>query len=241
MKQDVSTISLPCTFLKNDANSMPHIAIPSFHKPRDATEIQDLYRCTLAASWARLPTELPADECIEEIFSGGNGWRSHSSNSDSEEDGDSSGGGVGTLRPSDFRRLQSQQKSSNQRHHHHHHHHHQHHHHQQQQHSYRQVFSRHRRSNSGSSDRSVSTVTGRPGAEPPGAARGRNGRLRDNTADDEINAGLANSIASLSPSLGTGSSGSGDDAASRRAREVAEHHAREDLIAWRLPGGGLVT
>jgi hypothetical protein len=34
-----------------------------------------MYRRTLAASWAAQAGELPADECIENIFAGGNGWR----------------------------------------------------------------------------------------------------------------------------------------------------------------------
>lgn len=37
-------------------------------------EAQDVYRRALAASWACQPGELPADECIEDIFSGGDGF-----------------------------------------------------------------------------------------------------------------------------------------------------------------------
>ncbi|RYP61815.1 hypothetical protein DL770_009708 [Monosporascus sp. CRB-9-2] len=50
-------------------------ALPSLGKSRDVSEVQDMYRRTLAASWACQPGELPADECIEDIFSGGDGWR----------------------------------------------------------------------------------------------------------------------------------------------------------------------
>jgi hypothetical protein len=46
-----------------------------------------MYRRALAASWAAQPGELPADQCVEDIFSGGDGWRTgykdsapHSSN-----------------------------------------------------------------------------------------------------------------------------------------------------------------
>lgn len=35
---------------------------------------QDVYRRTLAASWQLQAGELQADECIEDIFSGGDGW-----------------------------------------------------------------------------------------------------------------------------------------------------------------------
>lgn len=33
-----------------------------------------MYRRTLAAYWSAQPGELKADECIEDIFGGGNGW-----------------------------------------------------------------------------------------------------------------------------------------------------------------------
>lgn len=41
---------------------------------RDVHELHDMYRRTLAASWACQPGELPADECIEDIFQGGDGF-----------------------------------------------------------------------------------------------------------------------------------------------------------------------
>lgn len=40
-------------------------------------EMQDMYRRTLAAYWASQPGELKADECIEDIFGGGDGWGSN--------------------------------------------------------------------------------------------------------------------------------------------------------------------
>lgn len=43
-------------------------------KLRDVYELQDMYRRALAASWACQPGELPADECIEDIFAGGDGF-----------------------------------------------------------------------------------------------------------------------------------------------------------------------
>ncbi|KAB5517334.1 N-terminal C2 in EEIG1 and EHBP1 proteins-domain-containing protein [Coniochaeta sp. 2T2.1] len=51
---------------------------PIAGKPRDLYEIQDMYRRALAASWASQPGEMPADECIEDIFSGGDGFRDDS-------------------------------------------------------------------------------------------------------------------------------------------------------------------
>jgi hypothetical protein len=43
-------------------------------KTREIGELQDMYRRTLAASWSCQMGELPADECIENIFAGGDGW-----------------------------------------------------------------------------------------------------------------------------------------------------------------------
>lgn len=47
-------------------------SLPS--KSREAGELQDMYRRTLAAYWSAQPGELKADECIEDIFAGGDGW-----------------------------------------------------------------------------------------------------------------------------------------------------------------------
>lgn len=44
---------------------------------REMGEMQDMYRRTLAAFWAAQPGELKADECIENIFDGGDGWGKH--------------------------------------------------------------------------------------------------------------------------------------------------------------------
>lgn len=41
---------------------------------RDTGEMQDLYRRALTASYTSNDSELPADECIEDIFAGGDGW-----------------------------------------------------------------------------------------------------------------------------------------------------------------------
>ena len=43
-------------------------------KSRENGEMQDMYRRTLASTWAAQAGELPADECIEDIFAGGSGW-----------------------------------------------------------------------------------------------------------------------------------------------------------------------
>ncbi|GAB7355860.1 hypothetical protein MBLNU459_g6518t2 [Dothideomycetes sp. NU459] len=46
-------------------------------KSRETGEMQDMYRRVLAASWIAQPGELKADDCIEDIFAGGDGWGSH--------------------------------------------------------------------------------------------------------------------------------------------------------------------
>lgn len=198
-------------------------------KNRENADMQDLYRRTLAASWSRQASELPADECIEDIFSGGDGWKTKrersSSAADTEEEGSIHGArgdyNNGTLRPSDFRRL---------------------------------GLSSHRRNNSASSDRSVSTVTGgqhrnyfgsssspRKNGLPPS----RHGR--SDSRDDDVAGGRSSrsgSIASLAPTLGS-SSGSNErgrgEPGYKRSRELDEMDIRDDLVAWRLPGEGLVT
>jgi hypothetical protein len=41
---------------------------------KEVGEMQDMYRRTLAAFWTSQPGELRADECVEDIFAGGDGW-----------------------------------------------------------------------------------------------------------------------------------------------------------------------
>lgn len=43
---------------------------------RETGEVQDMYRRNLAAYMTAQPGELKADECIEDIFNGGDGWGS---------------------------------------------------------------------------------------------------------------------------------------------------------------------
>lgn len=49
--------------------------MPAISKPRDHGELQDMYRRALAAKWSAHHHELSADQCIEDIFNGGNGWK----------------------------------------------------------------------------------------------------------------------------------------------------------------------
>lgn len=56
-----------------DTDDMPSIA----SKSRELSEAQDIYRRTLAASWACEKGELPPDKLIENLFSGGDGGTVH--------------------------------------------------------------------------------------------------------------------------------------------------------------------
>ena len=55
-----------------DPDDIGHLPTMPNKLSRDAGEQQEMYRKTLAAAWSS--HELPADECIEDIFAGGDGW-----------------------------------------------------------------------------------------------------------------------------------------------------------------------
>ncbi|KAM3415219.1 hypothetical protein BST61_g8750 [Cercospora zeina] len=58
-----------------NADSTQESIPPSFNiNNKEMGEMQDMYRRTLAAFWTSRPGELRADECIEDIFAGGDGW-----------------------------------------------------------------------------------------------------------------------------------------------------------------------
>ncbi|KAG4442067.1 hypothetical protein IFR05_002461 [Cadophora sp. M221] len=66
--------------------------MPTISKSRDHGELQDMYRRALAASWAAHADELPADQCLEDIFNGGDGWKHHDKTSTPRITHDDSGG-----------------------------------------------------------------------------------------------------------------------------------------------------
>lgn len=57
-----------------DNDGMGHIPTIT-SKTRELSELQDIYRRTLAATWACQAGELPPDKLIEDLFSGGDGGR----------------------------------------------------------------------------------------------------------------------------------------------------------------------
>lgn len=56
-----------------DAAAMPNFSTYTTTS-KEIGEMQDMYRKTLSAYWSSQPGELKADECIEDIFAGGDGW-----------------------------------------------------------------------------------------------------------------------------------------------------------------------
>ena len=229
-------------------------ALPNLNKSRDAAEAQDMYRRALAASWDCQPGELHADECIEDIFAGGNGWRddmgkkstrSHtespnpgrtSSTSSRTPSTSSDDAPSGTLRQSDIRRIQ------------------------------------HMRELSGASDKSNTTITGlgdndyglqssnlvlsKPSSQSHhhrqrfGGHGGRSSPYvpqREDSGlslfDESPSPGLHSrneSMTSLVPTLGS-STGSGSERGGghksngfRRPREIDEYELRDDLVAWSI-------
>ncbi|KAI1841632.1 hypothetical protein JX265_012527 [Neoarthrinium moseri] len=212
------------------AGTTPNLT--SQNKSRDASELQDMYRRALAASWSCQPGEMPADECIEDIFAGGDGWKDSNPKTATMErrresrrgrrtedttspSGSDEGRGGDTLRPSDARKVRS--------------------------------LLNHARQLSGSSDKSLVTVKGRPGSSdhsthPSNSQRRSHNRQpsRDNPFA-EGGRSRSGSLASLVPTLGSLGSGSasGHDglySARRHHKEVHESEVRDDLISWSLPG-----
>ncbi|XXH05750.1 Ribonucleases P/MRP protein subunit pop1 [Hypoxylon texense] len=225
----------------------------SLNKSRDASELQDMYRRSLAASWACQPGELPADECIEDIFSGGDGWSdstrpppkttrrrssrrsqagsvssAHSNNSNSNNShsgsGSVSGDEAGAAPANDGTLRPSDIRR----------------------------IRRHLRTHSGASDRSSNTaiLTGGGGAAArPGSGSGESGHntrqhsyyrsskphhKEDDGGSHDSRDGLrsrSESMASLAPTLGSDRGREGF----RRPKEVDEYEEREDLVAWKLP------
>jgi hypothetical protein len=214
-------------------------AMPNTIKARDNAEYHDLYRRTLAASWYSQPGELPADECIEDIFSGGNGWRTKDqSNSSSAEDdyfddNDVPGDGHSTLRPVDLRRLSTRHFRSG------------------------ATKNRSSRADSVTSDKSGSTVVGLSGGSTSLAGFGhhhhhhhhhdhhhshhhhhsshRRTHSRNASREEAIQGrDRSTSLASLAATLDN--EDIMRDTGLKHVKGAHEYQLRDDMIAWRLPG-----
>ncbi|KAL6830285.1 N-terminal C2 in EEIG1 and EHBP1 proteins domain-containing protein [Trichoderma camerunense] len=203
------------------------VALPTLSKNRDVAEVQDLYRRALAASWTRQPSELPTDECIEDIFSGGNGWRTKhrsATSPDSEDDYyDEDVENNGTLRPNEYRRMAMNHRrnhsnsSSHFR--------------PGSSYQHQSPHSHHRRTLSGSSDKSVSTVT--VGGNRTPLKKGVRILRDDSREDDLISSKSVVSLMSLAPTMG---SSEREREHMKRTKEIGESDVRDDLVAWSLPG-----
>lgn len=206
-------------------------------KSRDVYELQDMYRRALAASWACHPGELPADECIEDIFEGGDGFgepdggspvaastagdatpRGHHSHHRSRHSLSRTGGRLGLRREDsgstgddEFLRPSDRRGVGGQKRY-------------------------HARSGSGES---VNTVIGRHDHAPHhGGPRAGSGHRRDGSKDSgppPSSAGMRGRSESLSSLAATIESERGRSGF-KSAKEVNEFDVREDMVAWRLPG-----
>ncbi|KAH8662106.1 N-terminal C2 in EEIG1 and EHBP1 proteins-domain-containing protein [Xylariales sp. PMI_506] len=218
------------------------LTFTSANKSRDVSELQDMYCRSLAASWSCQPGELPADECIEDIFSGGDGWKdsdfggghrkhhhrdtsSHSGISSSTSGSEEAGRG-GTLRPSDMRRMREHI-------------------------SHKPRHRSHRRHPSNTSDHSLTTVLGpRDLMDHSDRNTRHRSRLDESlTSTDNLeNLHSRNeSLTSLAPTLGSsdrggaeGSTSSGERFGIIKRGEVGEFEVRDDMVCWALPRASAV-
>lgn len=224
----------------NNNNSSSNAAGVSLTKSRDAYESQDVYRRALAASWASQPGELAADECIEDIFGGGDGF-----GPDAAEEEDLFGGDT-TPRGHHYRHSR------------HHHHHHQHHGGVEGESPTSGGRSMVRREDSISSAgeggfRVVRAAGARAKRHGSGETlrqdsagfqhRGghHQGHKRDGSKDSGSSSlrggmmGMRSRSGSLVSLTGTIESERGRSGF-KNSREVTEREVREDMVAWALPG-----
>lgn len=222
--------------------------ITSLSKSRDVSEVQDMYRRTLAASWSCQPGELLADECIEDIFSGGDGWRrSHESSSsisrlharggsqaaDDDESmnsqSNSNSGSPstddparGTLKPSELPRTkQHARQGSN--------------------HSDRSTKSGRTVMNGSREQRDARN---RPPPSPPFFQSHHNQIPRNNNLQHlrpPSSRGKDDNLCRGGSSQSSSDRGRERFGGFRRQKEVDEHEIREDMVAWTLPGATAVV
>lgn len=85
-----------------EASAVPNLSMNSANG-KEVGEMQDMYRKTLSAYWNSQPGELKADECIEDIFAGGDGWgkggRPSAINTSAANQQSLAGGGGGSSHP----------------------------------------------------------------------------------------------------------------------------------------------
>ncbi|KEZ41341.1 Uncharacterized protein SAPIO_CDS7453 [Scedosporium apiospermum] len=201
--------------------------IANLSKSRDAAEVQDLYRHALTASWCAQPDEHPADAVIENLFSGGDGWNLSSARlsttkplpspfpttqGHTDDDLESSGSLSGDEGQGGTIRPSDFRNAQ------------------------RRFAHRNHHALSLTSQRSSLTINSIRTIRPE-----RRGGVpvvsRTSAKDDDVRRSRSDSLTSLAPTLG--SSDRGMDPGVKRAMEISEAEARDDLVAWRL--GGITT
>lgn len=168
-------------------------------KPRDASEHQDMYRRALAAYWTAQPGEMPADECIEDLFAGGDGWvDKHGMKSPPKIRLDDSASGDDNLHRHHHPHLQTPRRH-------------------------------HRRTLSGGSGKSQSTITG----------QNKTSHMAHKRSGSNVAADAAFAVAQSS---GTDSGKDNNNhvrAGFKPAHDLDEFEIREDLVAWSLPAAAV--
>jgi hypothetical protein len=245
------------------ANTPGHAPSSFTGKSRDMFELQDMYRRALAASWASQPGELPADQCIEDIFAGGEGFetpsskshaRGHSKHHTTSPTHGRAGLGTDDTSPHPRRNLRREVSGSVS---------------DSEENSdmmgtlrprdLARLRRHHLRDQSVASDHSTATVLGggsggerdldRESSRGIGIS-GRNGPLREPfpsfpsfshrreeskiTHDGGGLRSRSSSLVSLAPTLGSERERGREGF--KRAREVDEFEVRDDLVAWTIPG-----
>ena len=67
-------ISGVMNFEQGERDESGHLTNMASKVNRDIHQMRSVHRQILTAAWSTQPTELPADECIEDIFAGGDGY-----------------------------------------------------------------------------------------------------------------------------------------------------------------------
>ncbi|OBT42334.1 hypothetical protein VE00_06501 [Pseudogymnoascus sp. WSF 3629] len=196
---------------------------------KELAEMQDMYRQTLAASWHCIKGTLAADQCIEDIFNGGDGWGNkpapitqNPAQPTAPPGDDSEDEGMGTATP----------RNQNQR---------RHHQHNQHQNQNGRSSGEPSRNGSGASKRHTHAGKARRESEMPGltTAVDRKGNpiggIRK-ASQRALTGDKGEQVQSSSEEEEEGGAGGRGRNGLRRTDEVAEWDARDDLRAWTVPG-----
>ncbi|TVY51115.1 Uncharacterized protein LCER1_G008007 [Lachnellula cervina] len=191
--------------------------LPNLNQSRDHSELHDIYRRSLAASWAAQAGELPADQCVEDIFNGGDGWQGHHSHRHGLDLDDHDHDTYPSTSSSSISNLASENHTHNRHHSH-----------------------SHTRTKSRQTMRSSSAKLGTPATHVRKHKHNASQETllaRKGESESSLAMGLSSSSVHGSEE---GGDAHHDNQRGRTglvtAREVDEFAVRDDLVAWRLPG-----